>query len=233
MADRHCLSNFLRYNFTDAPGLNNLTRLELDFSHFEYILLFKIPLRPFERFEGFGSNELAEQLRCLDSVKELTLRFHSPYAAKLDDPWGYTGGYNTSMWYCDWNGRRDVNGFATSCNKTITDWIITGAFDTIKHFPKVVLAGAIKESVKTKWDLRLAEHKREEKIDLSKDMQVIASWNGGAPPCNCTTPCEYNMYASHAHQVRCLGWCCGYSRSGMRSKEYYQQLSEYRFDFEG
>ncbi|KXT15730.1 hypothetical protein AC579_1551 [Pseudocercospora musae] len=234
MADHLYFYGFLRHCFTDLHGVNNLTRLELDFSHREFILFFKIPLHPFERHEGFGRRELAEELRCLESVKELTLRFHSPYASKLDDPWGYTGGFNTSQWFCDWHGRRDVHGFTTSCNKTITDWIITGAFDTIKYFPKVVFASAIKDSVKEKWCLRLAEHKRGEKIDLSREMQVISSWMGGAPPCNCTTPCEYQEYSSHAHQVRCLGWCCGYNKSPSKQEEeeYHKKLCQYRFDFE-
>ncbi|KXT01462.1 hypothetical protein AC578_9528 [Pseudocercospora eumusae] len=232
MADHLYFDDFLRHRFTDMPGLNNLTRLELDFSHREFILFFKIPLRPFEHFEGFGYRQLAEKLRCLHSVQELTLRFHSPYAAKLDDPWGYTGRHNASDWFCDWHGRRDVHGFTTSCNKTITDWIITGAFDAIKHFPKVVLAGAIKNSVKEKWYLRLAEHKKGEKIDLSKEMQVITSWMGGAPPCNCTTPCEYPEYRRHAHQICCFGWCCGYKIWAQGEDEYHRKLSEYRFDYE-
>lgn len=234
MASHLSFYGFLRHRFTDMLGVNNLTRLELDFSHREFILFFRISLRPFERYDDFGYQELSEQLRCLNSVKELTLRFRSPYAAKLDDPWGYTGGFNTSQWFCDWHGRRDVHGFTTSCNKTVTDWIITGAFDTIKDFPNVVFAGAIKDSVKTKWNLLLAEHKRGEKIDLSKEMQVIASWMGGAPPCNCTTPCEYSEYSRHAHQVRCLGWCCGYKKypSKQEEQEYHKQLSEYRFDYE-
>ncbi|KAF2173355.1 hypothetical protein M409DRAFT_15640 [Zasmidium cellare ATCC 36951] len=157
------LNQFI-HKLGDPDKFNNFSHVELDFSHRDYMHFFKVEVPPFpqmsDKFGKVGAPDLAATLRDLPHIKSITLRFTSPFDAMMYDPFGYTGEYRNDLdWYHDWHGNREQDGFATSCQKTIVDWILTFAKEYVQHIPEIKLAGAIKNSTKMKWDLIFKEEK--------------------------------------------------------------------------
>lgn len=230
----YLFKTFVQHELSSPTVFNALRCIELDFSHKEYINFFRVPLQPFRDLKDFGCQGAADDLQGLTEVRELTLVFQSPMSAKLDDPWGYTGDHRGHPSYYDWSGRRDREGFATSCQKTMVDWILTAAHPYIKHIPKVNLEGAIKHSTKLNWDMILKEEQDGKLHDLGAALHAIGNMPDDAlpPPCYCSTPCAYEGYSDAAHLYGCRlprCWCHRYKGLANSIKK---QIKQYKFDFE-
>ncbi|KAK4497717.1 hypothetical protein PRZ48_010370 [Zasmidium cellare] len=235
--DRLSLSNFIK-KVGDPEKFNNFSHVELDFDHADYFHFFQVEVQPFpqmeDKFDEYKPRDLAAMLRDLPHIKSITLRFTSPFDALTYDPFGYTGSYHNDLdWYHDWKGNRDQDGFATSCQKTVVDWILTYAKEYIAHIPEIKLEGAIKHSTKMKWDLIFKDEKNGIAHDMTEAKEAIREAEG-QPTCFCTNTCTHYAFQPIAHSECCPSRACHCRRGNInaRFRYYDKDLKEYKFDFE-
>jgi hypothetical protein len=131
--------------------LETVRRLELDFTHLEFMDFFGVRVRPWlDRQPALAAQCLNKQY--LPNLDCVTLYFRSTIMSAADDPWRYTGASRPFDDDCDHQGRHEWEGCTSSCQKEIADFILTYALDYVRNVPKVRLDGYIKDSTKKKWE---------------------------------------------------------------------------------
>ena len=162
------------------------------------------------------------------------LTFESTKFSAQSDPWGYLGPYNGHESLCDFGGSRAGQGFSTSCQKLIIDWILTFAKPCLEGIPKVILSGYIKHSTKLKWEAIFEDERNGICHDMSAARYQIAHWpRDDLPPrCHCTKPCTFGPFYAILHRLDCRdNQHC--SRCSAMSEERERELFDlYSFDYE-
>lgn len=128
-----------------ALQFNVLGRIQLNFTMKSWFSFFGLEVNP--TFIQNPSKSLGNYLRDLTETCRLELRFRDPEDGYLGHPWGTTHE-------------------ETSCQIVLTDWIMTFAFDHIKHIRHVDLVGFVKKPQKEMWLRRLARQRTEEDYDF-------------------------------------------------------------------
>ncbi|KAF2874508.1 hypothetical protein BDV95DRAFT_487903 [Massariosphaeria phaeospora] len=147
----------------NAPSsFNWISKIQLDFTQFEYFDFLGVEIDPFMRIDFTKSN--GHVLQQLTTLVQLELNFRSPYDHRDgEDPW--------SRVHSEVRDRVPTTAAQRAmrrypCHKTITNWILTFFFPFIKHIPNVYLTGAIKSVTKGKWDRIFACEFREQQYDF-------------------------------------------------------------------
>lgn len=136
---REYFRDYIHKMLPHAPmRLETLQILELSFSNKELVQFFGMNLVPFryvaQRYPAFWQE--ARVLKALPMLKQVFLRFRPPAADCCSDPWAFTGWMRNlyglplnSGFYdpddCDWRGRHYRHNVNVSCQRLLTDWILT------------------------------------------------------------------------------------------------------------
>ena len=113
-----------------AANFNFLGRIQLSFTNKAWFKFFGIEVESV--LHQTESESLAPYLARLNSLAHLEIRFRAPDDGYPGDPWG-------------------EQALATSCQTVMVDWIMTFAFESIKHIANINLTGCIKKPQKNKW----------------------------------------------------------------------------------
>ena len=169
--------------------LAHLTILELNFETTDYIYFFGVKVAPFPVASQQGRGGAwcgAAVLRSLPSLAHLYIRFQPPrsnpslYPSErhVRDPWCWVSEY------------RPVYGFGPprsdrcsrwahaegTCQRLLTDWILTYAKEYIETIPKVTLCGFIKKDIRDKWQSILWDEREGISHDMTAAKRVIETW---------------------------------------------------------
>ncbi|KAH7074220.1 hypothetical protein FB567DRAFT_553697 [Paraphoma chrysanthemicola] len=117
----------------------------------------------------------------------------------------------------------------TSCQTVLTDWIMTFAFDHIKHIRDVDLVGFVKKPQKEMWLRRLARQRAEEDYDFDYAAAINAILT--APSVQLPPTCVCRKRCINLDRDRNNTSPDGYGRYNSRwSRDYFSKHT--RFDFE-
>ncbi|KAF2657870.1 hypothetical protein K491DRAFT_594063 [Lophiostoma macrostomum CBS 122681] len=144
---------------------NWLSRIELHLSASGFIGLFGVEVYPEIHIDA--SCSYGHLLQRILNLKQLRLRFRSPYDGPQANPWR---DYVQHRRYADviQSDPRCKDMVKFPCQRILVDYILTFAFPFIKHVPNIYLAGCIKSKQKADWDRIFAT----EYYERSKDYRT-------------------------------------------------------------
>ncbi|KAL1594610.1 hypothetical protein SLS60_010371 [Paraconiothyrium brasiliense] len=129
------------------PAYNWLTSIQLSLNLEDYFTCFGIEIDPTLQFQPIGGT--GELLKSLHSVRKIELYF-APLTLVESNPWKeYCRSNGSRPWFYNTPEYNDMS--IHPCMKTVVDYIALGAFPYVKHIPQVNLIGAVKSSIKKKW----------------------------------------------------------------------------------
>ena len=183
-----------------------LTHIGLNYTNSNYIAFFGAPIGPRSTGLSIVDCDILSK-NSLPNLKRLDIIFRSTRWAPLGDPFLPDEEPALSI-------RRPW-----SCQKVLTEWILSFAHGHLKHIPQVRLEGCIKRSTKEKWEAIFRDERNG--IEHAFDLEALqAAASGPTPPrCHCTNKCGFwGVPVLLDHRRR-------------RPPEHRQRIfSKYRFD---
>ncbi|KAK0265550.1 hypothetical protein B0A54_02396 [Friedmanniomyces endolithicus] len=174
--------------YVPAPCLTWIRRIELAFTHIEFIEMFQCQIRPFgDHFRqlppGFITTANVLSKANLPLLKHLELTFTSTIEP-IYSPWVSYEGYRP----------HHIDYGRLPCQKVLVDMILCFVPKWVEHIPTIKLGGFIKTETRKKWE-RVLNSKTPRVFDnyINSEKQAVLSMpDSNFPPrCYCPHPCGF------------------------------------------
>ncbi|KAK3050990.1 hypothetical protein LTR09_007739 [Extremus antarcticus] len=138
----------------------------------------------------------AALLRTLPDLRSIRIHFRASMYGAYDraDPWDDSLPMDGIPQLDETVGLRGIVGFYTPCLKSYPDLILNFAKMYIEHVPQILLTGAIKPSVKEKWDNIFASNASYDVGPQRMAMTRLEYSKLSSYECKCSTPCGFEPY---------------------------------------
>jgi hypothetical protein len=193
------------------PNYNWIAKIELDFTLLGWFRFFGVGFDPRIVVWDDHRSRCPGLLRDITTLRDLRFHFPSPADRTNSNPWKQFKEHDyytipIELFGDDWDNHYNMP--TRPCYKTAVDWVLTFAFQFIKHVPTVRLAGYVKKSVKDKWDYILAteyKHRNDKDWTSSYDHdeamgRIIGQPAYATPECYCPLSCTDKPEFVHVNE---------------------------------